>query len=63
MKRGANKKDDHREEKRSSKKVEFLDGPEELDLDDEQNDDSDVDIQVLRFCSALKSNEISIIRS
>ena len=37
---------DHRKDKRSSKKVEFHDRPEELDLDDEQNDDSNVDIPV-----------------
>lgn len=42
---GGSKKDVCKKEKRSSKKVEFRDEPEELDLDDEQKDDSDVDNQ------------------
>ncbi|ONK69120.1 uncharacterized protein A4U43_C05F19560 [Asparagus officinalis] len=44
-KKSGGKKDDHKKGKRSSSKVEFHDEPEELDLDGEPMDDSNVDIQ------------------
>lgn len=55
-KKSGGKKDDHKKGKRSSRKVEFHDEPEELDLDDEPMDDIDVDIQVWQ-CALSKPKE------